>query len=512
MSEFPEQSVAASVASSEKAGPNGEKAILVENRAAVEENEAERELCKDGTLSSDMESSELPSLALMEIGDSKYFAEGYLSDCGAGTGSKVDSDDGDDFMTLSEVRRMAMKQIREVISTEFDSDNSETASVSQSDHFVSVLSMSLTRDSMTDSFSNAEVAAFLEEFGIDSSEIYSASGKSPFFSATYSSDDSAEFKSCHCKSFPTCSVSFEEDWMANCTTVDEENTALEMTEFREGHTSEEEQHTESSSEVVLLMDGECSKSERHSFAFDFNFTVRTVRHRSNENSFCFDSAPGVNVVSALLLYSKLCVDLLNSGEMKNFESVHQTKDEDVLGENLFDCSLLDLVDLRKATCSFTQVASVHRPADNLCVRPLQRTDFEKGFLQLLSRLTHVGSVSKGEFCRQFVEMRNCQGTYYVVVIEDLSKSIIVGTCMLVIERKFIHSCGSRARLEDLVVDTAYRGKQLGKLLIEVTRQLAWNLGCYKVSLECKDELISYYEQFGFNKEIGNGNFLVQRQY
>ncbi|KAL1237089.1 hypothetical protein TPS_07130 [Trichinella pseudospiralis] len=113
---------------------------------------------------------------------------------------------------------------------------------------------------------------------------------------------------------------------------------------------------------------------------------------------------------------------------------------------------------------------------------------------------------------QFVEMRNCQGTYYVVVIEDLSKSIIVGTCMLVIERKFIHSCGSRARLEDLVVDTAYRGKQLGKLLIEVTRQLAWNLGCYKVSLECKDELISYYEQFGFNKEIGNGNFLVQRQY
>ncbi|KRZ17829.1 putative glucosamine 6-phosphate N-acetyltransferase [Trichinella zimbabwensis] len=502
MSEFPEQSVCASVASSEKADPNGEKAILAENKAAMEEKEAQRELCEDGTLSFDVESSEFPSLALMEIGDNKFFVEEHLNDCGAATGLKVDSDDGDDFMTPSEVRSMAMKQIRELPFTECDSDNSYTTSVSISDQFFSVPSMSLTRDSMTDSFSSAKMAAFLEEFGIDPSEIYPASWKNPLFSASYSSDilDGTD-NSCHCKSFPTWSVTFEEN---------EESTALEMTEFREGHTSEEEQHTESRSvEVMLLMDGECSGSERHSFVSGANVDFN---NRSNENSFYFDGAPGINAVSALLLYNKLCVDLLNCGEMQNFESAHQTKDEDVLGENLFDCSLLDLVDLRKANCSFTQVASVHRPADNLCVRPLQRTDFEKGFLQLLSRLTHVGSVSKGEFCRQFVEMRNCQGTYYVVVIEDLSKSIIVGTCMLVIERKFIHSCGSRARLEDLVVDTAYRGKQLGKLLIEVTRQLAWNLGCYKVSLECKDELISYYEQFGFNKEIGNGNFLVQRQY
>ncbi|XP_003381210.1 putative glucosamine 6-phosphate N-acetyltransferase [Trichinella spiralis] len=410
MSELPEQSVGSSEASPETAGPNAETTLLAENKAVVEKKEAQRMSCDDGTLSIDMENSEteFPSLALMEIVGGKFFVDEFFNDRGAAAVSELDSDGGDDFMTPSEVRSMAMKRIGDLTSSESDSDDSVTSDKWISSYLVSASTMSLTRsiclsmpyDSITDSTTGK---SYMEKFKADY-----PGGKTPFsFSASYSSDvfECADER-CQLESFPSWSETFEE-----C----EESTALEMTE--KDDTSEEQQQTESSSEAT----------------------------------------------------------------------VHQTKDEDVLGENLFDCSLLDLVDLRKANCSFTQVDSVHRPADNLCVRPLQRTDFEK-------------------------EMRNCQGTYYVVVIEDLSKSIIVGTCMLVIERKFIHTCGSRARLEDLVVDTAYRGRQLGKLLIEVTRQLAWNLGCYKVSLECKDELISYYEQFGFSKEIGNGNFLVQRQY
>ncbi|KRY37366.1 putative glucosamine 6-phosphate N-acetyltransferase [Trichinella spiralis] len=511
MSELPEQSVGSSEASPETAGPNAETTLLAENKAVVEKKEAQRMSCDDGTLSIDMENSEteFPSLALMEIVGGKFFVDEFFNDRGAAAVSELDSDGGDDFMTPSEVRSMAMKRIGDLTSSESDSDDSVTSDKWISSYLVSASTMSLTRsiclsmpyDSITDSTTGK---SYMEKFKADY-----PGGKTPFsFSASYSSDvfECADER-CQLESFPSWSETFEE-----C----EESTALEMTE--KDDTSEEQQQTESSSEAVSLelMDGECSGSERHIFYSSNNVDVSKKNfhdnNRSNENSFHLDGTPGINAVSALLLCNKFCVDLLNCGEMQNFETVHQTKDEDVLGENLFDCSLLDLVDLRKANCSFTQVDSVHRPADNLCVRPLQRTDFEKGFLQLLSRLTHVGSVSKGEFCRQFVEMRNCQGTYYVVVIEDLSKSIIVGTCMLVIERKFIHTCGSRARLEDLVVDTAYRGRQLGKLLIEVTRQLAWNLGCYKVSLECKDELISYYEQFGFSKEIGNGNFLVQRQY
>jgi glucosamine-phosphate N-acetyltransferase len=56
-----------------------------------------------------------------------------------------------------------------------------------------------------------------------------------------------------------------------------------------------------------------------------------------------------------------------------------------------------------------------------------------------------------------------KGDYYVTVIEDTRSNKIIGAATLVIERKFIHGCGIRGRLEDVVVNDTYRGKQLGKL-------------------------------------------------
>lgn len=74
------------------------------------------------------------------------------------------------------------------------------------------------------------------------------------------------------------------------------------------------------------------------------------------------------------------------------------------------------------------------------------------------------------------------GDYYVTVIEDTRKNQIIGAASLIIERKFIHNCAvvsqesspvqysythsltlQRGRLEDVVVNDTYRGKQLGKL-------------------------------------------------
>lgn len=72
------------------------------------------------------------------------------------------------------------------------------------------------------------------------------------------------------------------------------------------------------------------------------------------------------------------------------------------------------------------------------------------------------------FCRfildQFLLMQKAGG-YYVTVIEDTRSNAIIGAATLVTEFKFIHECGLRGRLEDVVVNSTYRGKQLGKLYV-----------------------------------------------
>ena len=116
----------------------------------------------------------------------------------------------------------------------------------------------------------------------------------------------------------------------------------------------------------------------------------------------------------------------------------------------------------------------------LVLRSLCLEDYDRGYLTLLSQLTTVGDITREEWEARWHQMRDCGSTYYVLVLEDRALGQVVGAATLVLERKFIHSCGSVGRLEDVVVSDKYRGRQLGKLLVTTTSLLAVKLGCYKV--------------------------------
>merc|ERR1719225_2059953 len=96
------------------------------------------------------------------------------------------------------------------------------------------------------------------------------------------------------------------------------------------------------------------------------------------------------------------------------------------------------------------------------------------------------------------------------VLEDRTLGKVVGAATMVRERKFIHSCGSVGRLEDVVVSDDYRGKQLGKLLVATASLLAVKLGCYKVTLNCNDKMIKFYASLGYKSEDGNSNYMCIR--
>lgn len=145
------------------------------------------------------------------------------------------------------------------------------------------------------------------------------------------------------------------------------------------------------------------------------------------------------------------------------------------------------------------------------LRPLKISDYDHGYIDLLRQLTECGTIEYKDFQERFQQMKQCLETYYTIVIEDLKNNHeIVGSATLVCEKKFIRQLAVRGRVEDVVVHNRCRGQQLGKILIDLLTAFARDYcQCYKVSLECRDPLVSFYQQFGYKHE-DKQNYLCQR--
>ncbi len=170
-----------------------------------------------------------------------------------------------------------------------------------------------------------------------------------------------------------------------------------------------------------------------------------------------------------------------------------------LQDSLFDDTVLRTMNTDK--CKFAMKGMKYpTPGNNMFARPLCRSDYDNGFLQLLSQLTKVGDYSKETFEAQFDSMQALPGIYYVVVIEDTSTTTLVASATLLVEHKFIHGAVIRGRIEDVVVDSQYRSSSLGSFLLELLTCFSEEIGCYKMTLDCKPKLVGFYEKFGYDNE------------
>ena len=71
------------------------------------------------------------------------------------------------------------------------------------------------------------------------------------------------------------------------------------------------------------------------------------------------------------------------------------------------------------------------------LRPLQRSDFKLGHLDVLRDLAHVGDITEEQWIERFDWMKTCNNSYYVLVIVDENQEgqKIVGTGTLFLEKK-----------------------------------------------------------------------------
>lgn len=138
---------------------------------------------------------------------------------------------------------------------------------------------------------------------------------------------------------------------------------------------------------------------------------------------------------------------------------------------------------------------MYKIMDNLVIRKIETNDYDKKYLDLLTQLTTIdkNKITKNMFSN-FVQSLNENHIIFVIEVDNK----IIATTTLLIENKLIHEMGKVGHIEDVVVDKKYNGKNVGKTLIEFVCEHGKNQKCYKIILDCSDNVTKFYEKCGFS--------------
>ena len=119
------------------------------------------------------------------------------------------------------------------------------------------------------------------------------------------------------------------------------------------------------------------------------------------------------------------------------------------------------------------------------------------YLNLLSQLTTVNLDYLDENKKKnFLLSLNDNHKIFIAI--DSENNEVIGTITVLIENKIIHDFGLVGHIEDVVVDTNYRGKNIGKSLINYAVDYCKTKKCYKVILDCDEYNSGFYKKCGFN--------------
>ena len=140
--------------------------------------------------------------------------------------------------------------------------------------------------------------------------------------------------------------------------------------------------------------------------------------------------------------------------------------------------------------------------EDFIIRKLEYDDYNKGFFELLQQLTMAEKPSFEHF-KERLDKINSRDAENIYVYENKVDHKLYGTISYFSEYKFIHGLSKVGHIEDFVVDKDHRNKKIGTKLIDMAIKMAKQKGCYKIILECIDELIPFYQKFGFKKNANS---------
>ena len=131
------------------------------------------------------------------------------------------------------------------------------------------------------------------------------------------------------------------------------------------------------------------------------------------------------------------------------------------------------------------------------IRDIVESDIDIGFLESLDNLKNASNLDKDnakDILKKIIENPD-----HIIHVAEIDGKI-VGSTTLLIEQKFIHEGGKVGHIEDVVVSKEFEGRGIGIKLVTSLLEVAKTENCYKTILDCKDELIPFYERIGFKQE------------
>lgn len=132
--------------------------------------------------------------------------------------------------------------------------------------------------------------------------------------------------------------------------------------------------------------------------------------------------------------------------------------------------------------------------DDYIIRKLNVSDYKK-YLNLIN-----------QFRPTFFTLKDYKNTLSKIETNSVIwvveyKDELVGTTTVIYEYKFIHNISKSAHIEDVCIDKNHRNKGIGHLLINFVVNEANNKEkCYKIILNCHDNLENFYKKSGLEKK------------
>ena len=119
-------------------------------------------------------------------------------------------------------------------------------------------------------------------------------------------------------------------------------------------------------------------------------------------------------------------------------------------------------------------------------------------LAITTSQAELGHSPSLDDCRRIFDQINATPGYELLVAED--KGAVVGTVVLLIVPNLSHSALPWALVENMVVDSRYQQRGLGRLLMDYAIAHAKEAGCYKLTLSSDKKRLDahqFYRLLGF---------------